>query len=84
MRSKQKEMILTYKRVFETQDGHKVLLDILKSCNFKNTSFTADPHLTAFNEGARSVGLRLLDTLNIDIEKLEKHLKQQEELEDEI
>ena len=77
-------MILTYKRVFDTQDGKKVLEDMFRACNFTTTSFTPDPYQTAFNEGARSVVLRLLDTLNINVEQLEKYFKKQEELEDEI
>ena len=83
-RSKQKDMILTYKRTFESTDGQKVLKDLMVSCNFTHTSFTPDPCVTAFNEGARSVILRIIDTCNISIEQLEKHLKRQEELEDEI
>lgn len=83
-RSKQKEAILRYQRVFNTEDGQRVLRDLLQSCNFTTTSFSTDPYQMAFNEGARSVVLRLLDTLNINIEQLEKHFKRQEELEDEI
>lgn len=83
-RNKQKEMILTYQRVFDSMDGKKVLQDMMNANHFKTTTMTNDPYQTAFNEGARSVILRILDTCNVSIEKLEEYYKRQEELEDEI
>lgn len=57
-----KELIKTYKRVFESSDGEEVLEDLKKRCNFHTTSFVNDSHETAFREGQRSVVL-LIDQM---------------------
>ena len=57
-----KELIKTYKRVFESSDGEAVLEDLKKRCNFHTTSFVNDSHETAFREGQRSVVL-LIDQM---------------------
>lgn len=57
-----KELIKTYKRVFESSDGEAVLEDLKKRCNFYTTSFVNDSYETAFREGQRSVVL-LIDQM---------------------
>lgn len=54
-----KELIKTYKRVFESSDGEEILEDLKKRCNFYSTSFSNDSHETAFREGQRSVVLMI-------------------------
>lgn len=49
--------------VFSTAAGHRVLWYLLGICNFGDLSFREDPYQTAFNEGARGVGIQLLGML---------------------
>lgn len=75
---KMKDTILAYKRVFESEDGSKVLEDLMKSCHMVNSTMGNDPYETSFNEGARSVVVRILKTINTDIEKLNKFIEKLE------
>lgn len=78
---KSKEMrdtILAYKRFFDTADGKLIFGDMIKSCHFLDSSFTGNPQETAFNEGARSVLLRILKTTNTSIPQLDEFIKQME------
>lgn len=53
-----------YKRVFGTPEGKEVLQDILHSSGVARSSYVLqDPQATSFNEGRRSVGLRLLQIM---------------------
>lgn len=55
------KLVHKYKTVFGGQDGEDVLLDILKFCKVNQPTYIpGDPHTSAFNEGMRRVGLRLL------------------------
>ena len=65
-------MSLAYKRTFDSPDGKKVLADLFKCCHMTTSTMDKDPYETAFNEGARSVVLRILKTINTDVEALNK------------
>ena len=79
---KGKETVLAYKRFFDTTDGKKVLHDLMKSCHINTSVMGSDPYETAFNEGARSVVLRIIKTVNADIAQLEEMYKKLEEQEE--
>lgn len=71
--------ILDYKDTFATEKGKKVLWDLMKQSGMLTRSFVeGDSHGTAYNEGARSLCLYILDKINIDIIKLEEQIKQGE------
>lgn len=57
-----------YKRLFSTEDGKKILQDMILSSGVLQCSYTPDPYETAYNEGARSFVLRILKTLQTDPE----------------
>lgn len=83
---KTKEMkatITAYKRFFDTQDGKLILKDLMKSCHMLTSTMDKDPYETAFNEGARSVVLRILKTNNTSMEEINKLIKSLEEEHDE-
>jgi hypothetical protein len=68
---------IAYKKTFSTDEGKMVLMDLVKSSGMMASSFVAnDPYATAFNEGARSIVVRLIDTIQIDPEKYIKMLEE--------
>jgi hypothetical protein len=78
-RNKMKDTIVCYKRLFDSDDGQKVLKDLMRSCHMTSTTFDSDPQQQAFNEGARSVVLRIMNTINLSEHKLSEFMKQMEE-----
>lgn len=79
---KSKEMkatILAYKRFFDTTDGKLILKDLMKSCHVLSSTMDKDPYETAFNEGARSVVLRIIKTNNTSIDEINKLIERLEE-----
>ena len=67
---KMKATVLAYQRLFDTEDGKAVLYDLMKSCHMATSTMDATSQELAFNEGARSVVLRILKTRNTNIEQL--------------
>lgn len=68
--------LLVYKRLFETEDGKKVLTDLINSCHILGSSFDENPYVTAYNEGARSVVTRILAKIKTDPDQLKKMIEQ--------
>ena len=61
---------ISYKQVFETDDGKKVLSDLEKRCHFfTTTNIKGDSHESAYMEGQRSILLFLKAMLQNDNEK---------------
>lgn len=77
-RSKQK--ILDYKAVFGTEQGKRVLHDLLVYSNFLQPTLTSnnDPIEMAFNEGKRNVILRVLSFGRMDIRDIDKLIEEGE------
>lgn len=73
-----KATIQAYKRVFDSEDGKIILADLMKSCHYLNSTFDKDPYETHFNEGARSVVVRILKTTNTSMDKLNEMLRKLE------
>ncbi len=64
------------KRILDSAGGRRFLWKILSECRIYDISFTGD-EWTAFNEGKRQIGLRLIeDIFNADSKAyLEMHLE---------
>ena len=77
-RNERAEKIRAYKRVFESDDGKLVLKDLIASCHILTSTMDPNPNEVMFNEGARSVVLRIMRTLKVDPAELEKILNEQE------
>jgi hypothetical protein len=58
-----KELRATYRQIFTGDDGKVVLEDLAKRFNIHSTSFSKDPHETAFREGQRDVVLFIQSTI---------------------
>lgn len=55
----------SYRRLFETEDGKRVLRDLAKLCHAASTTADADPREHARKEGKRQVWLRIQNMLHV-------------------
>ncbi len=53
-----------FKWILSNRRGRRFIWRLLEQAGVFRTSFTSDPHSTAFNEGQRNAGLRILDLIN--------------------
>jgi hypothetical protein len=58
-----------YNVALNNEDGHKVLNDLAARFHIHGSTFSADPHETAYREGQRTVVLFLLSMLREQKEK---------------
>lgn len=77
--SKKVRLVKSYRELFSSDEGKEVLHDLCKSCNVYNSTFDGNPHEMAYKEGARSVVLRIMRTIDIDPHELDRMLKKQQE-----
>jgi len=64
---RKKQLKVDYGITFNNEHGKAVLRDLLEVCHVFHTSYIPGNSLdSAFREGERNVGLRILDMLNID------------------
>lgn len=64
------ELKLAYRRTFNTDDGQKVLDDLMKRFSFGATTFVSgDPYASAFNEGQRAAVLLITRMLSEEKER---------------
>jgi hypothetical protein len=69
--------IQAYKSVFKSEDGQKVLWDLMKLNSFMQDSYVqGDPYSTAYNEGRRSVVLYILQKINENTQRLQKRYEE--------
>ncbi len=64
-----------YKKVFETEEGKRVLKDLERVCMYRSTTFDKDSLVMAFQEGLSAVYLHITTIMNMDIEELERIAK---------
>ena len=55
-----------YHTTFSCPSGSFVIQDLMKVCNANNSSFSENPHVTAFNEGKRASLLYILSILQVN------------------
>lgn len=68
----------SFKQVFGTEDGQRVLRHILKMGFVTSTTFVAgDPHRSAMNEGSRRLALSILKLVHSDPKKLVDQLTEE-------
>jgi len=70
-----KQLQIAYGVTFNSETGKQVLHDLLEFCHIYHSSYMSEaPMDTAFREGERNVGLRILKELKIeDINELQKY-----------
>ena len=73
----------TVKTILSTKDGRAWMLSILEFCHIFAPSYTGEAFSTAFQEGQRNVGLRLLaDVTRIAPEEYALMLREKEKHDD--
>ena len=75
VKEQRKQLHIAYGVTFDTESGKQVLRDLLDFCHVFQSSYMPEaPMDTAFREGERNVGLRVLDQLNIkDINEVQEY-----------
>ena len=71
-----KQLQMDYQATFDTETGKRVLKHLKAKCYEGKTTFHLDSRQHAFNEGGRAVLLDILNMLSIDIEQMEKTIKE--------
>ena len=69
-RKKKLDQVASYQVVFNSEEGKKVLYDMMKVHHVFGSTFSKDPYETALKEGERNTVLRILSILQIDSQKL--------------
>lgn len=62
-----------YRSIFATEDGKRVLKDLMQRTHMFGTTFEGDAIAMAYNEGRRSVVLQILKMLEVNPEQY-RHL----------
>lgn len=70
IRKKKMDQVASYQSVFNSEDGKKVLYDMMKVHHIFGSTFSKDPYESALKEGERNAVLRILSILQIDPQKL--------------
>lgn len=67
---------LSYQNIFNTDEGRKVLWDMMSTHHMIGSVFSKDTHEMALKEGERNVVLRILQILKVDVNALAKRIEE--------
>lgn len=70
--AEKKKLSDAYEIVFRSPQGKVVLRDLMKRCRFWRTSYEPNSDQTAFNEGKRTIFLRIINMANVEVAKLKE------------
>jgi phenylacetate-coenzyme A ligase PaaK-like adenylate-forming protein len=59
-----------YQRVFDSEDGRKVLRDLEKRCFINHTTYNDNHGQMSFNEGRRSIYVHIKNLLEKDLKQI--------------
>jgi hypothetical protein len=77
---KARELVIDYKRTFDTPHGKRVLFDLMNVGHILGSTFAkGDPHLSAYKEGQRAIVRRILTKLHIKEKDLNQMFKGENE-----
>lgn len=77
--SKKVRLVKAYRELFASDEGLEVLHDLCKACNVYTSTFDGNANEMMYKEGARSVVLRILRTVEIDPFELQRMISKQQE-----
>lgn len=69
-KTKQVDVVIDYKAVFDTETGQRVLYDLMRNNYILSPTYTSDINEMALREGARNSVLRIMSILKIDVNKM--------------
>ncbi len=64
-----------YQRTFNSEQGQRVLYDLMNEHYFLRSSFDQNPYEMAFREGQKNVILRIMTILKLDLGKIKEKLE---------
>lgn len=76
------DTMIAYRSLFDSEDGKKVLYDLIKTCHVLTSTFDGDPNEMMYREGERSVVLRILKTINTDPQQIMKLMEEGNQMEE--
>tara|TARA_Y100000296_G_C5123808_1_gene231787 strand:- start:529 stop:798 length:270 start_codon:yes stop_codon:yes gene_type:complete len=68
-----------FRDVFGSEQGKDLLAILAKNFNVYKTVHTPDPYTSAFQEGQRSVVIKIMEVIQTDLEAVKRRMDQQEE-----
>lgn len=69
----EKELRASYKELFLSPKGRRVLADLMKACNTFKVATTSNPEINMYERGTQDVAARILDMIGLTIDELLKH-----------
>jgi hypothetical protein len=66
--------VMAYRKVFDSPEGKKVLLDMMDAHGMLNCTYTGDVNKMLLKEGERNVILRILALLKMDVAQLQERI----------
>lgn len=69
-------LTMDYKRAFGSEQGKRVLRELMRTHHVMGNSFTGDVNDMIFREGERSVVLRILKILDTDETRMQKLIEE--------
>jgi hypothetical protein len=70
IKKKKLDQVACYQATFSSEDGKKVLYDLMKVHNVMGSTFSPNSNEMILKEGERNVVLRIMHLLKIDPQKL--------------
>tara|TARA_R100001530_G_scaffold27242_1_gene21833 strand:+ start:193 stop:462 length:270 start_codon:yes stop_codon:yes gene_type:complete len=67
-----------FRDVFKNEQGKDLLAILAKSFHVYKTAQTPDPYISAFQEGQRSVVMKIIEIVETDLEAVKRRMDQQE------
>ena len=81
--TKQVDVVIDYKTVFNSEAGQRVLYDLMKNNYMLSPTYTSNINEMALREGSRNSVLRIMSILKIDVNKMNEFIQKGLEREDE-
>jgi hypothetical protein len=79
MEKDQLKLISMYKSVFGSENGQRVLWDLMKVSGYTSNNFDENPQQLAYNEGLRSMVIRIVNLVEMDTQQISKLTKKYRE-----
>jgi hypothetical protein len=68
-----------FRDVFGTEDGRKLLATLAKNFHVYKTIQTPDPYVSAYQEGQRSVVIKIMEIIHTDLDAVRRRMEQLED-----